>query len=441
MQLTKTIALSTLLLTLTACGGGGGGGGSSSTGTPSTDSGNHSGSNSSGGSTTHDQQISLSKVPLREFSEEIEKFRSTQLEPLPANWGDTYHYQYRIGGDGIYSNSWGGYTDTFKDSLTLDSQIHQGLCGSGVEVKQMHIQVVKPQEYYLLTCSFAVSIDKRTSHLIDGSGNRVIDLDHLASHVRIVGNQVYTLDQGFMGVTWGGVSFSRYDLTTKESITRNFEIESGYTWVRRSPSSHFYTLEDGSVITIKQSIKRNSLGHGYDSVYHFVVYDRQGKLIHKIEHGHLVEYFEKKVKSQYGQGVDFKTYNLHNNGLGSVASGSALQFFGFDANEVATINDFTLDDYGYQLRVPASQLSQFVTEIANLQSGSSTGGSNGTGGSTGGNNANCESAWIGSPDDVQVSTQCMTACVYRSANMQSEADQVCSIVDKFGATAECTACP
>jgi len=63
---------------------------------------------------------------------------------------------------------------------------------------------------------------------------------------------------------------------------------------------------------------------------------------------------------------------------------------------------------------------------------------------TGGGSAtpcNWNTVWTGNPADIQVSTECQTACVYADAGNQQGRNAACSIVAQWGATASCSICP
>ena len=75
---------------------------------------------------------------------------------------------------------------------------------------------------------------------------------------------------------------------------------------------------------------------------------------------------------------------------------------------------------------------------------SSSGNSSGScagGGGGGGDGVDCNSAWTGDPNDVQVSTECAAACSYASVGNTQGKDAACGIVAGYGATGSCTACP
>ena len=72
-------------------------------------------------------------------------------------------------------------------------------------------------------------------------------------------------------------------------------------------------------------------------------------------------------------------------------------------------------------------------------SGYGGGGGGGGGGGSGGS-LNCDTVWTGSPSDIQVSSECQTACVYYNAGYQPGVDAACSIVAGWGATSSCTVC-
>ncbi len=69
-------------------------------------------------------------------------------------------------------------------------------------------------------------------------------------------------------------------------------------------------------------------------------------------------------------------------------------------------------------------------------------GSDGSGGSGSGSSGNtdCYSAWKGDPNDVQVSTECMTACYYASIGSSEAASATCDIVRQWNAVSECPTC-
>lgn len=98
------------------------------------------------------------------------------------------------------------------------------------------------------------------------------------------------------------------------------------------------------------------------------------------------------------------------------------------------------DSLGYSL---SSGSGSYYYNNAKSQSpfgSSSLGNTGGTGGG-GGNTLNCNSVWTGSPSDVQVSTQCQTACSYHNIGNTQGKNAACSIVSNWGATASCRACP
>ncbi|NVK25875.1 MAG: hypothetical protein HWE10_13180 [Gammaproteobacteria bacterium] len=55
--------------------------------------------------------------------------------------------------------------------------------------------------------------------------------------------------------------------------------------------------------------------------------------------------------------------------------------------------------------------------------------------------ANCDSAWKGNPDDIQVAMTCNTACVYKAAGSQEGVSASCQIIEGYGASSSCSACP
>jgi len=66
--------------------------------------------------------------------------------------------------------------------------------------------------------------------------------------------------------------------------------------------------------------------------------------------------------------------------------------------------------------------------------------SNSSGGSSS-TPCNWNTVWTGNPSDVQVSTQCQTACVYADGGSEQGRAASCAIVAQFGATASCSICP
>jgi hypothetical protein len=75
--------------------------------------------------------------------------------------------------------------------------------------------------------------------------------------------------------------------------------------------------------------------------------------------------------------------------------------------------------------------------------GSFGGYSGGSSGGSSGSSYNCSTVWTGSPDDIQVSSFCDTACVYLNAGSQAAATSTCDILSGFGssATNSCSVCP
>jgi hypothetical protein len=51
---------------------------------------------------------------------------------------------------------------------------------------------------------------------------------------------------------------------------------------------------------------------------------------------------------------------------------------------------------------------------------------------------NCSSAWTGHPDDLQVSLQCETACLYQNAGVTAGVSASCQILNGWNATGSCS---
>lgn len=61
-------------------------------------------------------------------------------------------------------------------------------------------------------------------------------------------------------------------------------------------------------------------------------------------------------------------------------------------------------------------------------------------GATTGTPCDYTTVWTGNPNDIQVSTQCQTACVYADAGNEQGRAAACSIVAQWGATSSCWIC-
>lgn len=128
--------------------------------------------------------------------------------------------------------------------------------------------------------------------------------------------------------------------------------------------------------------------------------------------------------------------------LFGVSSASDVCFYGdgntfhegSSCNAIGYTMPSSVGDYQYNANGDPSPYGAY----AYASNGTSSGG---TGGGSSATTCDPNTVWTGAPNDIQVSTQCQTACVYANAGSQQGKDAACAIIAQWGATSSCSVCP